>query len=72
MGRANGVVCRADPERNVSIFSTGPFHFVNGLSLDAEECCLYIVGSNLDRVARVEVKPDGNAGPREVFSVGPL
>lgn len=70
--KANGVVYRADPQGNVSLFCTGPFHFANGLALDIDERHIYIVESNLDRVARVEIKTDGTAGPPEVFAEGLL
>ncbi len=68
--RANGVVCRASPDGQVSTFAPGPFHFSNGLALDAAERFLYVVESNLDRVLRIEIKPDGNTGVPEVFAEG--
>jgi sugar lactone lactonase YvrE len=66
--KANGVVYRADPQGSVSLFSAGPFHFANGLALDAKERHLYLVESNLDRVVRLEIKADGTSGPPEVFA----
>lgn len=68
--KANGVVYRADQRGNVSLFAVGPFHFANGLALDADEHYLYVVESNLDRVVRVEIRADGTAGPPEVFAEG--
>jgi gluconolactonase len=68
--KANGVVYRVDQLGNVSLFSAGPFHFANGLALDADERYLYIVESNLDRVVRAEIRTEGTAGPPEVFAEG--
>jgi gluconolactonase len=68
--KANGVVYRADELGNVSLFSPGPFHFANGLALDADEHYLYVVESNLDRVVRVEIQTEGSARPPEVFAEG--
>lgn len=66
--QANGIVCRLSLEGAVDLFSPGPFHFANGLALDAEE--RYIVESNLDRVLRIEIKRDGSASMPEVFAEG--
>ncbi len=68
--KANGVVYCADPQGNVGLFSAGPFHFANGLALDAEEHYLYVVESNLGRIVRVDIRPDGTAGPPEVYTEG--
>lgn len=57
-------------DSGVNLFSPGPFHFANGLALDAAERYLYVVESNLDRVLRIEVLPDGKAGVPEVFAEG--
>jgi gluconolactonase len=65
--QANGVIYRISPEGQASIFSHGPFHFTNGLALDAAERYLYVVESNLDRVLRIEIGPDGSPGVPEVF-----
>jgi gluconolactonase len=70
--KANGVLYRADPKGNVSVFCPGPFHFANGLALDVDERYLYVVESNLDRVLCVEIKNDGSAGSAEVFADGLL
>ncbi len=68
--QANGIVCRINANGKVELFSPGPFHFANGLSLDAAEHYLYVVESNLDRVVRIEIQRDGTAGPPEVFAEG--
>jgi gluconolactonase len=68
--QANGVVYRLDVEGVVRLFAPGPFHFTNGLALDAAERYLYVVESNLDRVVRVEIRPDGSAGIPEVYAEG--
>ena len=68
--KANGFIGRIAPDGRACIFSPGPFHFANGLALDADERYLYVVESNLDRVLRVEIQPDGRAGSAEVFAEG--
>jgi len=68
--QANGVVYRLDANGVVRLFARGPFHFANGLALDAAERYLYVVESNLDRVVRVEIRADGSAGIPEVYAEG--
>lgn len=68
--KINGVVYRASPDGSVSVFSEGPFHFAHGLALDAAEQYLYVVESNLDRVLRIQIKPDGTAGVPETYAKG--
>ncbi|HEY6274319.1 MAG TPA: SMP-30/gluconolactonase/LRE family protein [Terriglobales bacterium] len=68
--QANGVVYRLDCDGHVNIFAPGPFHFANGLALDAAERHLYVVESNLDRVVRIEIKADGTASTAEVYAEG--
>ena len=67
---AIGVICRWRPGRAAELFSPGPFHFANGLALDAVERYLYVVERNLDRVLRIEILLDGTAGSPEVFVEG--
>ena len=66
--KRNGVVFRAEPDGKTSLFAEGPFHFPNGLAMDAEERYLYLVESNLDRVLRIEIKSDGRAGTPELYA----
>jgi len=68
--QANGVVYRLGVDGCAKLFAAGPFHFANGLALDAAERYLYVVESNLDRVVRLEIKPDGAAGAPEVYAEG--
>lgn len=68
--KTNGVVYRASPGGNVSVFAEGPFHFANGLALDADERFLDVVESSLDRVLRIEIQGDATAGTPEVFVDG--
>jgi len=67
---ANGAIYRLDRRGKVSLFAPGPFHFANGLALDAAEQYLYAVESNLDRVVRIEIKSDGAVGVTEVYAEG--
>jgi gluconolactonase len=66
----NGIICRVRTDGRVDAFAEGPFHFANGLALDADERFLYVVESNLDRVVRVQIKPDGSSGAPETFAEG--
>ena len=68
--KAIGIVYRALPDGKVSIFAEGPFHFANGLALDAAERYLYVVESNLDRVLRIEIMSAGRAGASEAYAEG--
>jgi gluconolactonase len=66
----NGVIYRWRPDGTTEMFSPGPFHFANGLALDADDRFLYVVESNLDRVLRIEILSDGSAGVPQVFAEG--
>lgn len=68
--QANGVIYRMSPNGTVMLFAGGPFHFSNGLALDAEERYLYVVETNLDRVVRIKIGPDGRGSATEVFAEG--
>jgi sugar lactone lactonase YvrE len=68
--KGNGVVYCLRPGGKVTVFPAGPFHFANGLALDSDERWLYVVESNLDRVVRVQINPDGTAGASDVYCDG--
>jgi gluconolactonase len=68
--QANGIVFCLKADGRIKLFAPGPFHFANGLALDAAERNLYVVESNLDRVVRIEIKADGTAGAPEVYAEG--
>ena len=68
--KTNGVIYRVSPHGTATVFSPGPFHFANGLALDASEQYLYAVESNLNRVLQIEIRPDGTAGKVEVYARG--
>jgi gluconolactonase len=68
--QANGVVYRLGVDGRIKLFAPGPFHFANGLALDAAERYLYVVESNLDRVVRIEIKADGTASAPQVYAEG--
>ncbi|HTV54018.1 MAG TPA: SMP-30/gluconolactonase/LRE family protein [Terriglobia bacterium] len=67
---ANGIIFRIRNTGQPEVFAPGPFHFANGLALDAAERYLYVVESNLDRVLRIPIGSDGAAGLPEVFVEG--
>jgi gluconolactonase len=68
--QANGIIYRIRNSEQAEVFCPGPFHFANGLALDAAERYLYVVESGLDRVLRVPIGTDGAAGQPEVFVEG--
>jgi sugar lactone lactonase YvrE len=68
--QGGGVVYRLDAGGKARLFSKGPFHFANGIALDAAEEYVYVVESNLDRVVRVPINRDGTAGIPEVYAEG--
>jgi gluconolactonase len=68
--KANGKIYRIGPDGRANIFHAGPFHFTNGLALDAAEDYLYAVESNLNRVFRIPIQQDGTAGFVEIFADG--
>jgi gluconolactonase len=68
--QANGAIYRWRRDGRAEMFSPGPYHFANGLALDAAGRYLYVVESNLDRVLRIEILSGGAAGSAEVFAEG--
>ena len=64
----SGCVVRFDRTGRGEIFLEGPQPFPNGMALDASERFLYIAQSHTDDVLRVEIRPDGLAGDREVYA----
>lgn len=68
--QGNGVIWRLSNKGKAELFSAGPFHFTNGLALDAQGQFLYVVESNLDRVLRIQINSNGPAGIPEVFVDG--
>jgi gluconolactonase len=68
--QGNGFLCRIRADGEAEIFAEGPFHFANGIALDAQEEFVYVVESNRDRVIRIPICKDGRAGSPEVFAEG--
>ncbi len=68
--RDNGILYKLPRDGKAEIFAPGPFYFANGLALDATEKHLYVVESNLDRVIRIAITPEGNAGRVELYAEG--
>lgn len=67
--RVNGWVYRIRKNGRAETFA-GPFAFANGLALSADEKYLYVVQSTRDNVIRVEIRPDGRAGKRQIHAAG--
>ena len=65
---ANGAIYVLDRRSKARQFAPGPFHFANGLALDAREEYLYVVESNLDRVVRIQLRNEGSGGAQQVYA----
>jgi gluconolactonase len=66
-----GRVLAFDPDGRGRVWHPGPFNFANGMCLSPEGDALYVVGSWLPGVERVEIVEDGSAGAREVVATLP-
>ncbi len=62
-----GKVYRFDQQGNGQVWHKGPFNFANGMALSADKKYLYVVCTWLPGVERIEIRPDGTAGKREVY-----
>jgi sugar lactone lactonase YvrE len=69
--KVNGKILKFAPDGSGSVWFEGPFNFANGLALDENQSHLYVVSSWLPGVERVEIKSDGSAGERSVYSTLP-
>jgi gluconolactonase len=69
----NGYLLRFEPDGSGKVLG-GPFGYVNGLALSADERWLFMVESDTDRILRFPLTADGQLGQGEVFaeSVGRL
>lgn len=67
----NGKILRFKQDGTGEIWHAGPFNFANGMALSVDEKYLYVACTWLPGVERVEIKPDGTAGKREVFATLP-
>ncbi|MCI0581862.1 MAG: SMP-30/gluconolactonase/LRE family protein [Chloroflexi bacterium] len=67
-GVADGVIARFSPDGSGETFHGGPFHYPNGLAVDAAGEYLYVVESGRHRVVRLRLA-DGRAAAAE--PVGP-
>jgi len=65
---SSGCVVRFDTQGEGEIFLDPPQPFPNGLALSQDERFLFIAQSHTDDVLRVEIRPDGTAGQREVYA----
>jgi gluconolactonase len=65
---SSGCVVRFDTQGKGEIFLHPPQPFPNGLALSQDERFLFIAQSHTDDVLKVEIRPDGTAGQREVYA----
>jgi gluconolactonase len=68
--KRNGFLIRYPPDSAKGEVLAGPFGYANGLALSADERWLFMVESDSDSVLRFEIRPDGSAGPHEVYAAG--
>lgn len=54
-----------DPTRG-QVWHAGPLNFANGIALSPSQDALYVVCSWLPGIERIEIRPDGSAGQRDV------
>ncbi|MDR2380918.1 MAG: SMP-30/gluconolactonase/LRE family protein [Bifidobacteriaceae bacterium] len=59
---SGGLYCLT-PDAVPSLWHEGPFRFANGVALAPDESALYVAESDGRSIARVEILPDGSAGP---------
>lgn len=62
----DGKIYRVDPTGRTTLFSTQAPGFTNGLALSPDGRWLYVVESTLPGISRIEIRPDGSEGRREV------
>jgi gluconolactonase len=67
---SSGCVVRFDSQGKGQIFLNPPQPFPNGLALSQDGRFLFIAQSHTDDVLKVEIRPDGTAGQREVYAKG--
>jgi gluconolactonase len=63
---ADGVIYRFAPRGSGSVFHAGPFHYANGLAIDAMGEFLYIAETGRHCVVRVRIADGGAAVPEPV------
>ena len=63
----DGHVLVLRPNGKLELFA-GPFGFLNGLSLSADERALYVVESTDDAVTSLPIRPDGSSGKPRKFA----
>jgi sugar lactone lactonase YvrE len=66
-----GKIYKFDTTGKGTIWHNGPFNFANGLALSANEAYIFVVCTWLPGIERIEIKPDGSAGKRDVFATIP-
>lgn len=66
-----GEIYRIDPQGQAEVFHPGPFHYANGLAIDASGTYLYVAQTATDDVVRVPLDK-GVAPPEQVCPPGSL
>jgi sugar lactone lactonase YvrE len=69
--KITGKVLKYDSGGNGSLWHEGPFNFTNGCALGTNEEALFVVVSFLPGIEKIEIRPDGTAGNREVYCTLP-
>lgn len=69
--RAGGGIYRILPDGTSSLWSSGPFHFANGVAISPDGQSMYVAESASRTVCRIPILADGSAGEVErVWSLG--
>jgi len=63
---ADGVIYRFGPVGTAEVFHAGPFHYANGLAIDARGDFLYVVETGRHTVVRLRIADGRNAVPEQV------
>jgi len=63
---ADGVIYRFTPQGSGTVFHSGPFHYANGLAIDAAGEFLYVVETGRHCVVRIRIAEAGAAVPEPV------
>lgn len=69
---ADGVIYRFPPDSSGEVFHPGPFHYANGLAIDAAGVYLYVVETARHAIVRLRIADGHEAVPEPVCEPGSL
>lgn len=62
-----GKILKFNKEGKGTVWCQAPFNFSNGMAIDPSGSFIYVVCTFSPSIERVQIRPDGSAGTREVF-----